>query len=84
MARRSLGRIGKIKSMFFDTCSTHATEPAAESCRFTADEQAQRCLTYWNYIQGREHGYFTGSLEPYVNWIGLLLWDVGLASAQRC
>ena len=25
-----------------------------------------------------------GSLEPYVSWIGLLLWDVGLASAQRC
>ena len=84
MARGSLGHTGKIKSMFFDTCSTHATEPAAGSCRFTADERALRCLTYWSNIRDRVHRYFTGSLEPYVNWIGLLLWDVGLASAQRC
>ena len=81
MACRSLKRIGKIKLMFFDMFSTRATEPVAGLCRFTADEQAHRYLTYWNYIRRRAHRYFTGSLEPYVNWIGLLLWDVGLASA---
>ena len=84
MGPQNIGHIGNTKSMFFGMCWTSANVLEAGSCQFTVDVQARQYLTCWNCTRVPAHRFFTGSLEPCVNWIGLLLLDVGLALAQRC